>query len=209
MPNDPRDSSSDLARARALSHRLRGAAPAAEEARPGEPAWVDFSALRVELRGPRLAPSQPPAPAPIPEAPPAPKAPTLPELPVLPTISEVGSAAFGGLLDWCVRALEARDASIIDAQGLVVAARGGLSPESVQDVSARLVVAFGQVERIDTAGLAPASLLLELPDAWLSGFRVTSGGGHTLFVALVTREPLGRDKRALVERAFASITGGF
>lgn len=133
----------------------------------------------------------------------------MPELPTLPTISDVGSAAFGGLLEWCAKALEARDACIVDAQGLVVASRGGLPPESVQDVSARLVAAFGQVERIDTAGLAPASLLLELPDAWLSGFQVTSGGGHTLFVALVTREPLGRDKRALVERAFASITHGF
>ncbi len=185
-------SSSDLTLARELSRRLvvdgRAAKPA--PVGPAPLAYVRFPAHRA-------APTVD-APAPVRR---------LPDPPIVSI--DQGSLCWEQLLEWCLVAFDAEAAFVMDAYGLVVANRGRMTPDAVQGVGARLMVALQHAAQmaVDTPDGTSRALAVELATGWLSGLRVVVGEGEDalqLTVGIVAKAPFARDERLAVERAFAA-----
>jgi hypothetical protein len=191
-------SSSDLELARELSRRLAiDTRPTPRPARPASAGYVAFTPRRVQV------PMPPPLLEPAVES----ERRHVPDPPIVSI--EEGSACWDRLLEWCLDAFGGEAAFVMDAYGLVVAARGRLGPDAVQGIGARLMIALQHAEQMDLdagEGVSRA-LAVELSAGWLNGLRVLIGEGEdalSLTVGVASRAPFRRDERLAVERAFAA-----
>lgn len=183
MSHEPNDSSSDLDRARALSKRLQGPAATRPDVRKDEPAFARFTPQRV-----RPAASAP-APEPKESVPPSSRPFPVPLKKLNPPPARTGrSSDWAQLLAWCLEALGARSAHLIDRSGLLVASAGPVSPERAESMGSRLVIALEQGAEI---GGADANMLeFSFPGGHVTGARLDVGGGNWIVLALETPAPL-------------------
>lgn len=212
MRNDRPDSYYDLEDAARIAARLRPGANRAEEvtASTETRAYVRFNLSELRF-GPRAttdaappaaeAVAPPVAASPIAQPFVPPQAST--RLEGLSEIETTGSAGWGKMLDWCVDALDADAAFIVDARGLVIGGAGLLGSGEVEETGARLIVAFGQADRMLSSHGASLSLSVELESGWLVGIRIPSRDDEEFILGIVSNEALSQDIRRELAKAFS------
>lgn len=186
MSSDRAASSSDLERARALSHRLAavGAESPAPRAPLEESKYVRFRPAAVTD-----------LPTPVRAVPAAPD-----------------PAAFGGvegwdsLLDWVRSACGAHAAFLIDGQGLLVAKAGELDRERAEGMGARMVFAMEHADRM-AEGESSRSLVVDFGEHVATSLRTQTPDGRQFVLGVVASAPLSPDARREVERALIGKLG--
>jgi hypothetical protein len=190
MPIARNASSSDLALARAITHRLASPRPDPTPGRAGG------NYLRFRSGGvrpgldPAVAPSQVTA------------------APIDLQISADELAGSGGwlrLLDWICAVARADAAFLTDARGLVIASGGAIDDDAAQGIGARIVISFAHADQMD--GRGSRSLAIELDERWLTGLRIPFGD-ESVIVGLLAAEPMGADLRAGITAAVAAKLSG-
>jgi hypothetical protein len=113
----------------------------------------------------------------------------------------MGSPGWARLLDWCVDNLPASTAFVVDARGLIVGSSGSPAQDEVEEIGARLLIAFEQADQMSPGG--SQSITIQRSDGWLVGLRVPLTEYEKLTVGLMTKLPLSSSARLKVEEAFA------
>jgi len=168
-------SSSDVERARALTHKLELGKDGASK--PAEPGYIRFSAARF---------GAPPA-KPLTERPPRPAAPQ-------------GPVDWTSLLGW-VRALVGADAVFLtDTSGLLVALAGELQADHAEPMGARLVLAFEHADRMEADANASRFMVVDFGGSVVSGLRVDLPEGGRLVLGIAGRSAVDAQARADIER---------
>lgn len=184
MSNDPRGSSYDLGGAGAIAGRLTKRAPKPRAASNEPSGFVRFSLDRLRMGAPVAAASEPAeATEPVPWSP-----------------EMMGSPGWAKLLDWCIDAYDADAAFVVDARGLLVGSRGLLPQEEIDEIGARLLIAFEQADHMSPGG--SQSMSIERDKTWLLGLRVALNETERLTVGVVTPRPISAAARKQVEEAF-------
>lgn len=167
-------SSSDLARARALTSLLTGPL-SAPRASPETHGYVRFSAA-VPAAAPPAAPPAVKAPAPAP-------APSLPA----PTF---GGAAWDELISWCIVENPCDGGFLMDASGLVVTTQGLLPIDEIEALGAQLLVALDQTDRMSLRVGTCSTISLRLDEVCASGLRFSDTPGSSLLLCLIGDDPI-------------------
>ncbi|RLB54569.1 MAG: hypothetical protein DRJ42_08690 [Deltaproteobacteria bacterium] len=209
MSSKRNDSSYDLERAARFSARLKGRDVDAKVARDAEDAegddssdYVRFSRGGVRFGAPQGTAASAPAAASVPA--PAPDSSELVSFDgAVPWSGEMaGSVGWGRMLDWCVEALEAEAAFVVDGRGLTIAASGSLPQADIDETGARLTVAFEQADELaGTLGIA-LSVSVELDTGWLVGILVPGADDDKFTVGVVLPRALSNDARQKIAAAF-------
>jgi hypothetical protein len=194
-PGSNTSAAADLEDARTSSRRLRGDA----DAPPAQAGYVSF--------GPRALP---PAPGRAAVTAPGPQArPSLPlttrREPLKAPVTGFGPVLWDKLLDACRAASLAEAAFLMDAQGLLVSARGSRAQTEPEAVGARLMRAFEQADRID-GERAALSLSLETSHFTLHGLRLVQPDGTFLTLGLIVPGGLTAERQARVLALLAAAT---
>ncbi|MBK8998626.1 MAG: hypothetical protein IPM35_23135 [Myxococcales bacterium] len=186
MSSDRAASSSDLERARALSHRLAAAG-------------AESPAARASLEESKYARFRPAAvtdlPTPVRAAPAAPD-----------------PAAFGGvegwdaLLDWVRTACGAHSTFLIDGQGLLVAKAGELDRSRAEGMGARMAFAMEHADRM-ADGEASRSIVVDFGEHVATALRMRAPDGRQFVLGVVALAPLSPEVRREVERALVTKLG--
>jgi hypothetical protein len=181
MPTDPSVPSSDLALASKLASGLAAKAPA--PAKKGDELVPPPAAEKgyVRLRRRTVPPPAPPSP------------------------EAFGSAAWNDLLDWALAISGGGSAFLVDRHGLVVAWRGAITRDEVEqmgselaglvDASARVHGAFAASVRALALDVGPHTVTIALGD---DGFAL----------GIVGRQDIGREAREAMVAALARATAG-
>lgn len=171
MKSNPSGSSSDLAAARDLSHRLAGSSGVA----PRRPfAYVSFRAVSVPVE---------PAPTVASPAPQPPAAVGKP-LPPLPLDIGEGGRRWAPLLEWARQACGSDAAFLMDPHGLLIASVGDLPIPDVEAVGARMMAALDYARPIAQTGELPPSITLSFDEIQITGFEARLPDGTALTVCL-------------------------
>ncbi|MCA9620994.1 MAG: hypothetical protein KC731_18355 [Myxococcales bacterium] len=112
-----------------------------------------------------------------------------------------GSEGWGKILEWCVDAVAADCAFVVDDRGLVIASRGNLPNDVVDETGARHLMAFEHTDRMQPDHPSQ-SITVELGQGWLSGVRVGAEDGERLTIAVQAALPLSTVARRRLESAF-------
>jgi hypothetical protein len=216
------ESSSDLAAARQIAHRLHdeGALEAAPEPK-GAPAYVKFSAKRVlpaDEAPPRI---DRPAPASAPAEVATEKdrmastevraEPSVGgrawrrPIPPAPDLAEVGLGAEGwdALLRWCLEVAGGDAAFVLDPQAFVIAHCGAITAEGAADVGARLMIAREHADPIRDEGAPPVAICIDVGGRWLNGFLVEGADDFSITVGVFGANALTSDGRRAIAGALA------
>lgn len=123
----------------------------------------------------------------------------------LPTsIASMGSAGWDRMLDWCVEALSADAAVIVDGGGLLVGACcGKLTIQEIEETSARLSMVFEHTDQVLPRHGATESVTIGLDQGWLTGVRIPYSNELQFIVGVASSRPLSTQARATVVEAFA------
>lgn len=183
MPNDRNARYFDLGYAQSLARKLREKkAPVAAERGPEAPSYVRFQhdrrsgkSVDTAALGQSLREAR----------------------------SAWGSSAWDVLLDGCTRASGGSGAFLLDAQGLVIAARGEVDEGSAEKLGARLLLTLEQAAKMgDSAGV----VCMEVDGRWLSGLSAPQADHTALTLGIFAPEPLDREARRIIGELFASVS---
>lgn len=202
MSSKSNESSYDLGRAARFSARLRGRDVESPDDEAGD--YVRFSRGGVRFGAPQGAAVSAAERAPAAESGPRPPPSELVDFDgVVPWSGEMaGSAGWSRMLDWCVHALDAEAAFIVDSRGLTIASSGGLPAADIDETGARLTVAFEQADELaGTLGIA-LSVSVELDTGWLVGILIPVAEDEKLTVGVVLPRALSNDARQKIAAAF-------
>lgn len=174
-------SSSDLARARALTASLAKSADEAAEAAPraAVSGFVRFRSSAASVAAVTRPPSLP--------------APTF------------GGAAWDELIAWCISENPCDGGFLMDASGLVVTTRGDFQIKEIEALGAQLLVALDQTDRMSRGLAACSAISLRLGDICASGQRFSGAPGASLLLCLVGPEPA----TDAIRRACEEVVGGW
>jgi hypothetical protein len=181
MSSDRNERFSDLELARALTRHLRGGAGARAEPHGKASKLVEPRPHYIRFDGQKLVPDA--------EALFGGRGPR----------ARFGPDTWNALLDGALSAADAETAFLMDAQGLVVACRGGRPAEEVEGIGARLLLTLDHAEQMASAAAPTRSVLVELSGSWLAGIRVKSKGGPALTVCVLGARPLATEAREVIE----------
>jgi len=187
----------DLEGAAAICHRLRATKrePAEAEPAPEPPRFVRFSLDRLRFGAERAKPSST-----------APQADLGSEIPWSGEM--MGSEGWSKMLQWCGEALDADGAFVVDGRGLLVGHHGVLVADTMQEMGARLLMAFEQADQMAPDGALSRSISIQLSRTWLAGMRVAVSDDEMLTIGVVTSRPLSAEARTQIVEAFAKKARG-
>lgn len=113
-----------------------------------------------------------------------------------------GASAWHALLDGCVHAGSGSGAFAVDAQGLVIAARGDLDEALAARLGGRLMLTLEQAEKL---GQESGVVCIELDGRWLTGLRGRSKSGQNVTVGVIAEEPIARNARTVITELLGTI----
>ncbi len=120
----------------------------------------------------------------------------------IPESEEVlGSPGWERLLEWCTASLDAHAAFLVDARGLIVGSRGRIPQEEIEEIGARLLIAFDQADHMSPGG--SRILAIQRAGDWLVGLRVPFVEDEDLTIGMVTQDRLSGKACETVREAFA------
>jgi hypothetical protein len=195
MSNDRSEHSYDLSGAHAITERLRSRRKRLGTQRPPAPAsdgFVRFSLGRINYGAPPEDPNRVGGQE---------QADIVEGIPWSPEM--MGSEGWARMLDWCLKALEAEGAFIVDDRGLMIGSRGAMNVQTMEEVGARLLIAFEQADLMCGDKGMSQSMSIEMTEGWLVGMRIPLSGSEKLTFGVVTWRPLSRAARRKIEAAFA------
>lgn len=176
-------SSSDLARARALTATLSASADAVvTTGQPKKHGYVRFAAPPMAQAAAATPPSVP-APS-------------------------FGGAAWDELIAWCIAHNPCDGGFLMDASGLVVTTQGELPVEEIEALGAQLLVALDQTDRMSRRVGTCSSISLRLGDVCASGLRFSEVPGSSLLLCLVGPGPASDAVREACEKVVRGWYGG-
>lgn len=218
MRLSPRETSSDLDRARELARRLQDGGPLGSGPKPDAP-FVRFAPSEPgparAQRGGAASVSTPTPAAPTVQAA-DPFASPLDDLlggglgdPAMPDApaGEIRGESWDDALDRCLLRSGARGALVVDSAGLIIAIRGdweGRNSEQLDSLAARLQAAVDESKHMDDArGLVS----LALSKQWLTGIRAESPEGP-LTLGLLSGGPVDVDAAVRAAAGVSAFVSG-
>lgn len=183
-PRDTVVNLSDLARARALSHRLAPQPQASNRAEPLQPSeegsgYIAFSAQQLltdQVSTSHIASRvQPAQQASVQES----------ATITAPCIDAVVLDTWESLVAWCVSQSSADGALVVNSQGFVIAAHGFAPTEDYDGLGAELRLVMEQLSHLDAEGERLRTLCFELRDKWSMGLHVKLDDEHDYVLGIV------------------------
>lgn len=153
----PNERFSDLEAARAAARTLRSGASTAS---------IDRGYVRFDVR--RIAGAR------------------APQTDIVAVASEprFGASGWERLLDASIAAAEAREAFLMNEQGLVIAVRGGMTPDEAEAVGSRVQLALEQADKMAADEAHRRAMMIELDRRWLVGIRFAVGDEASVTLGL-------------------------